>query len=96
MPKEYVYGDPLAFEPAGDSPDAQSETPVVDIGWSREAGDVQLATRLRECEIFWDEDNPDAPIPAKYGYYVTLNRSGINDLIRYLRKARDQAFGRDE
>jgi hypothetical protein len=28
--------------------------------------------------------------------YVTLNRSGINDLIRNLRRARDQAFGRDE
>lgn len=30
------------------------------------------------------------------GFYVTLDRNGINDLIRHLRRARDQAFGRDE
>jgi hypothetical protein len=30
------------------------------------------------------------------GMYVTLDRSGINRLIRNLRRARDQAFGRDE
>lgn len=28
--------------------------------------------------------------------YVDLDRKGINDLIRVLRRARDQAFGRDE
>lgn len=96
MPKEYVYGEPMAFDPSDDSPDAQMETPVVDIGWSREAGDVQIATRLREYEVFYDPERPDGPIPCQYGFYVTLNRTGINDLIRHLRKARDQAFGRDE
>lgn len=30
------------------------------------------------------------------GLYVTLDRKGINKLIRDLRRARDQAFGRDE
>jgi len=30
------------------------------------------------------------------GFYVTLDRQGINHLIRHLRRARDQAFGRDE
>lgn len=30
------------------------------------------------------------------GFYVQLDRRGINDLIRHLRRARDQAFGRDE
>lgn len=30
------------------------------------------------------------------GFYVELDRGGINDLIRILRRARDQAFGRDE
>jgi hypothetical protein len=33
---------------------------------------------------------------AADGFYVTLERSGINDLIRVLRRARDQAYGRDE
>lgn len=30
------------------------------------------------------------------GLYVDLDRRGINDLIRLLRKARDKAYGRDE
>lgn len=30
------------------------------------------------------------------GWYIDLNRRGINELIRVLRRARDQAFGRDE
>jgi hypothetical protein len=30
------------------------------------------------------------------GMHVDLDRKGINDLIRKLRRARDQAFGRDE
>lgn len=30
------------------------------------------------------------------GCWVTLDRKGINDVIRNLRRARDQAFGRDE
>lgn len=33
---------------------------------------------------------------SQSGWYVDLDRKGINDLIRVLRKARDQAFGRDE
>lgn len=96
MPKEYVYGDPQAVPETSDSPDAQSETPVIDVGWSREAGHVQIASRLRECELFFDPDDLSATIPASYGYYVALDRGGINDLIRTLRKARDQSFGRDE
>lgn len=30
------------------------------------------------------------------GHYIQLDRRGINDLIRKLRRARDQSFGRDE
>lgn len=30
------------------------------------------------------------------GFYVQLDRRGINDLIRHLRRSRDAAFGRDE
>lgn len=90
MPKEYVNGEAVPYELG--SP----ETPVAAVRWGRETGHVQLVTRLRECELFFDPDDPTAPIPCQYGYYVTLDRRGINDLIRTLRKARDQAFGRDE
>lgn len=30
------------------------------------------------------------------GFYIDLDRRGMNELIRNLRRARDQAFGRDE
>mgnify|MGYP001585479763 CR=1 FL=1 len=93
MPKEYVYGEPLpadTSEVSGPVPDQ----PVVVVGWSRETGDMQIVTRLHDAEVPSLDESEN--IPAKYGYYVSLNRRGINDLIRYLRKARDQAFGRDE
>jgi len=35
-------------------------------------------------------------LSAGNGYYVDLDRESINRLIRNLRRARDQAFGRDE
>ena len=34
--------------------------------------------------------------PGGNGVWVTLDRRGCNDLIRFVRRARDQAFGRDE
>ena len=96
MPKEYVYGLRLPFVPETSNSPCENRSPVVVVGWDREAGDVQLVSRLREREVFFDPDNPDAPIPCEYGFHVSLDRRGINDLIRHLRKARDQAFGRDE
>ena len=38
--------------------------------------------------------NPEAP--GKGLYTDTLTRAQINNLIRVLRRARDQAYGRDE
>ena len=52
------------------------------VGWSREAEYVQLVTN--------DGGDENA------GQFVTLDRDGCNKLIRTLRRARDQAFGRDE
>jgi hypothetical protein len=33
---------------------------------------------------------------AQDGWFIDLDRYGLNNLIRNLRRARDQAFGRDE
>lgn len=38
----------------------------------------------------------EGPMPVQAGYYVNLDRRGINELIRTLRRARDAAFGKDE
>lgn len=58
-----------------------------EIRWSRD-GFIQLATVADE-----------APGPSGLGaegWFVHLDRKAVNELIRYLRRARDQAFGRDE
>jgi hypothetical protein len=52
-----------------------------EVGWSRDGVFVQLATTSGDIH--------DAA-------HVSLDRPAINNLIRVLRRARDQAFGRDE
>jgi hypothetical protein len=89
MPKETVYGELLPIEGAADDP---NERPIVQVRWSRETGDVQVVTR----KLGYEMAGPDDELTFAYGMYVTLDRRDINDLIRYLRRARDQAFGRDE
>lgn len=91
MPKEVVYGETLAFDGPSDEP-SQNEQPVVEVRWSREAGDMQIVTKIQGYEFA----GPDEELTYHYGMFVNLDRRGINDLIRYLRRARDQAFGKDE
>lgn len=57
--------------------------------------------------VLWNKNAPDAvhigvtptsensPLPHD-GYFQQLSRYQINSLIRVLRRARDQAYGRDE
>lgn len=58
-----------------------------EVRWARQeaGGHVQLATIA---------DGP--PTNEMPGWFVSLDRKGCNDLIRHVRRARDQAFGRDE
>lgn len=92
MPKEIVYGE--SFCMAADGESGEITQPVAVVRWNRE-GDVQLVTREHAHEVPPIEEH-DPWIPATYGYHVTLDRTSINELIRHLRRARDQAFGRDE
>jgi hypothetical protein len=83
MPREYVYSefnDPLA---------ETAPQMAASVGWSKEAdgGSIQLATIRNGKEHSYD------PVD---GLYMDLDRKQINQLIRLLRKARDDAFGRDE
>lgn len=66
--------------------DDEHET-IIDLGWSREAEYVQLGVIKREKVTH---------NTVHEGMYSQMDRSTINDLIRKLRRARDQAFGRDE
>lgn len=57
---------------------------------------VQLATVNQQSKLNLPGDNPGDPDQSFNGWRVTLDRDGINRLIRALRRARDSAFGRDE
>ncbi|MGH9248989.1 MAG: hypothetical protein ACRD0W_05675 [Acidimicrobiales bacterium] len=58
-----------------------SDGHAVVVQWGRDQ-DVRIGTR--------PEDKPGE------GFFLELDRGGCNALIRVLRKARDQAHGRDE
>lgn len=97
MPKETVYG---SQDPWGEDYPAVS---VVQVTWSREAEYAQIVSKAVHRADHSDIDPPGEhkeccgdSISYTKGMYVTLDRRGINDLIRNLRRARDQAFGRDE
>lgn len=86
MPKELVHDDLSDYDS-----EFPTQEGVVQVSWGREASHVQIATTLVE-----QADHSPVTREVEGGWYVNLNRAGINDLIRYLRRARDQAFGRDE
>lgn len=68
----------------------------VKVGWEREQH-VQLGV-CGPIEIEFRQPLPEGvSVAGPYdGLWLTLDRRGINDLIRHLRRARDAAFGRDE
>jgi hypothetical protein len=83
MPKEIVVAswDYL--------PEDCEQEPLIEVMWQRGLEHVQVVTYSR-AKITHDTLDRDT------AQFVTLNRTAINQLIRNLRKARDQAFGRDE
>jgi hypothetical protein len=91
MPKESVFGEQHTFDPA----EANPKVPVVDVLWGREQGYVQVVSRAEDPHGGrWAGDSTE--IHFTDGMHVNLDRPAINKLIRHLRRARDQAFGRDE
>lgn len=83
MPKEVIVSD------AG-FPDTDEVT-LTEVRWSKDSEYVQLATVLADRSTH-------EPIERKVhgGWYFSLDRIDINKLIKNLRRARDQAYGRDE
>lgn len=59
------------------------------ITWSRieNGGHVQMCTYKNDDTYKSEHDDP---------MYIDLDREQINRMIKTLRRARDQAFGRDE
>lgn len=94
MPKESVYGEQHIFDPEESNP----KVPTVDILWGRDQGFVQIVSKVEDPHggRWMDENWNESEIYFTDGMYINLNRNAVNQLIRYLRRARDQAFGRDE
>lgn len=92
MPAQKVYG--LQHAPSDDE-DYVPQVPIVDVRWGRDDNFIQIVTKAttadggRFAENLSEHDVTD-------GFYVDLDRNAVNSLIRNLRRARDQAFGRDE
>jgi hypothetical protein len=94
MPKTNLYPTPRPDQPKG------ADTRI-EIGWHQH-GWVQLATTKLQPGADRDLDyvqqaSPDDPLVRAWdGWFIDLDRYQINQLIRFLREARDKAFGRDE
>jgi len=88
MPKEIVVQHGPRFYDDSGREIPQETQPFVQVSWSQEAEYVQVATGSRDAVTH--ESN------SEQWLFVSLERREINELIRVLKRARDQAFGRDE
>lgn len=109
MPKETTYGRWL---PYGDDSPARAVAEVLwarDAEYVQvvtrcvHAADEQAFVPTAEAVTaplttsdFVGDKAPPEQLTFRDGFYVDLDRTGINKVIRDLRRARDQAFGRDE
>lgn len=99
MPKEITYSDQPEYIVLDDGSEFSPVTgpmtlpgPVFRraaiVGWSKESGFVEIG--INSLEISTQNGSHGT------GMYASFDRAGINRLIKILRKARDDAYGRDE
>jgi hypothetical protein len=87
-------GDKAVPEPIGTK--VMENPAVVHVGWNR-AGWVQVSIEADQTYFRFVAENPDAQGDGRTTAYVPpLSRDEVNKMIRALRRARDQAYGRDE
>lgn len=84
MPKERIYQEIFG---------GPGETPLryLEVGWSHHSGSVQVYINNYVPFKFVDDDTNE----VFTGLAGQLDREGCNRLIRMIRHARDQAFGKD-
>jgi hypothetical protein len=84
MPKESITGD----TPSGLR---------VEVGW-QPGLEVTVATLNRDetFQIPKTDARDSGDTQPFNGWFIHMDRTGLNRLIRALRKARDAAYGRDE
>lgn len=90
MPKEYINDENYDRSvPVDGSSDPAERHHLgftsVKLSWSKEGCYVQMAVVDRDK----DPDGMEA-------LHVSLDRDGLNRLVRFARRARDDSFGKDE
>lgn len=95
MPKEYIYSQDhgreaiIMVDGDGEHPGVPKtevlDTLAIKVGWSKEQEHVGLCVLDKAT----DPDGFEAQ-------HINLDRAGLNRLIKVLRQARDDAYGRDE
>jgi hypothetical protein len=93
MPKHHMYEEPDTV--------GQDITKRLELYWARESRSVMLGSTAWQgdpgqvaTDREWLDGEP--PTPAWDGRLLSLDRGQINHLIKELRIARDQAYGKDE
>jgi len=97
MPKETISPD--IANRSGHTPTSADFN--IAVTWGKEGGEVKIATVNPDGKLAipvnkGGVEGHDILNVIDPGWFVALDRNGINHLIRTLRKARDQSFGRDE
>lgn len=83
MPREVIH-DNAHLEGADNS------TPLaVEVAWGR-GSDVRIGS------VNLQNADGEKRFTSDYGWFTVMPRQQVNELIRVLRKARDQAYGADE
>lgn len=98
MPKETVHDQASMYDvQVGWAPDKYVQVGIETANHraivDQLAGD---AANRPEVRAMLDQLTGAGELAAFTGLWATLDREGCNRLIRVLRRARDQAFGRDE
>ena len=91
MPKEIInsryYGQEVHDALTGT--DVRVEPTHLHIGWTKDREHVEVA-------VINTDIKSGHPGDSARGWFMQMDREGCNRAIRALRKARDDAFGRDE
>ena len=91
MPKEIInsayYGQEVNDPATGTL--VRVEPTHLHVGWTKDREHVEVAVLNTDIKS-------EHPGDTRQGWFMQIDREGCNRAIRALRKARDDAYGRDE
>lgn len=96
MPKETIYDQACMYDVVVGWTPSQSVQVGINSTDNRAIVDKLIEAPSDELRATLDKLTGSGQLAAFTGLWGTLDRAGCNRAIRMLRKARDEAFGRDE